>query len=190
MLFLRLRINNFLCLYSDGQKVKQSEHVKLLGIQTDSKLHVDEHVEELCQKINQKLSAFSRIRPFLSREKAKILLTSIVMSNISYCPPVWTLCSKAPDKEINRTNKRALMVLYEDYDLSFEQLLEKDTSTTFHQKNLQNLMTEIYKTASQIYPSYIWEFFVKKDMPHNLRTKILCKLPQVRTNRYVLNSLI
>ena len=50
MLFLRLRINNFLCLYADGQKVKQSEHVKLLGVQTDSKLHVDEHVEELVRK--------------------------------------------------------------------------------------------------------------------------------------------
>ena len=100
------------------------------------------HVKELCQKINQKLCAFSRIRPFLYREKVKALLTSIVMSNFSYCPLIWVLCSKAAYKEINRTNKRALRVLYEDYDSSFELVLEKDRSITGHQKNLQNLITE------------------------------------------------
>ena len=128
------------------------------------------------------------IRPFLNREKAKILLTSIVMSNLSYCPLIWMFCSKSANKKINRTNKRALRLLYEDYDSSFEQLLEKDGSITMHQRNLQNLMTEIYKTINQINPAYIWEFFVEKDMPYNLRTKVLCRLPQVQTNRYGLDS--
>ena len=158
MMFLGLRINNSPFLNIDGQKVKQSEQVKLLGVQIDNKLHFDIHVKELCQKINLKLCALSRIRLFLNREKAKALLTSIVMSNFSYGPLIWMFCSKAANKEIYRTNKRALRVLYEDYDSSFELLLEKDRSITVHQKNLQNLMTEIYKTANQINPSYIWEF--------------------------------
>ena len=138
IMFLGLNINNSLCLNIDGQRVKQSEHVKLLGVQIDNKLHFDKHVKELCQKINQKLCAFSRIRPFLNREKAKILLKSIVMSNFSYCPLIWMFCSKFANKEINRTNKRALRVLYEDYDSSFEQLLEKDGSITVHQKKFTN----------------------------------------------------
>ena len=98
-------------------------------------------------------------------------------------------CSKSANKEINRTNKRALRLLYEDYDSSFEQLLEKYGSITVHQRNLQNLMTEIYKTINQINPAYMWEFFVEKDMPYNLRTKVLCRLPQAQTNRYGLDSL-
>ena len=138
---------------------------------------------------HQKLCAFSRIRPFLNREKAIILLKSIVMSNFSYCPLIWMFCSKFANKEINRTNKRALRVSYEDYDSSFEQLIEKDGSITVHQKNLQILMTEIYKTTNHINPPYIWDFFVEKDMPYNLRNKVLCTLPQVHTNRYGLNSL-
>ena len=88
-------------------------------------------------------------------------------------------CSKSANKEINRTNKRALRVLYEDYDSPFEQLLEKDGSIIIHQKNLQNLMTEIYKTMNQINPAYMWEFSVEKDMPYDLRSKGLCRLPQL-----------
>ena len=98
-------------------------------------------------------------------------------------------CSKSANKVINRTNKRALRLLYEDDDSSFEQLLEKDGSITVHQRNLQNLMTEIYKKINQINPAYIREFFVEKDMPYNLRTKVLCRLPQAQTNRYGLDSL-
>ena len=98
-------------------------------------------------------------------------------------------CSKSASKEINRTNKRVLRLLYEDYDLSVEQLREKDGSITVHQRNLQNLMTEIYKTINQINPAYMWEFFAEKDMPYNLHTKVLCRLPQAQIDRYGLDSL-
>ena len=37
MMFLGLEINNFLCLNINGQKIKQSEHVKLLGVQIENK---------------------------------------------------------------------------------------------------------------------------------------------------------
>ena len=70
-------------------------------------------------------------------------------------------CSKTANKEINRTNKRALRVLYEDHDSTFEQRLVKDGSITLHQKNLQNLITEVYKTTIQINPSYLGTFCSK-----------------------------
>ena len=105
MLLLGLKVNNSLCINIDGQKV---EHM---------------HVKELCQKINQKPCVFWRIGPFLNREKAKILLKSISMSNFSYCPQIWMYYSKTANKEINRTNMPALRVLNEDCDSSFRQLL-------------------------------------------------------------------
>ena len=67
--------------------------------------------------------------------------------------------------------------------------LEKDGSIAVHQKNLQNLMTEIYKTTNQVNPRYMWEFFVEKNRPYNLSTTVLCRLPQVQTNRFGLHYL-
>ena len=189
MMFLGLKSDNSFILNIGGQQVRQSEQVKLLGVQIDNSLTFDTHVKELCRKVNQKLCAFSRIRPFLNEEKAKMLLTSVVMSNFSYCPLIWLFCSKTANKDINRTNKRALRVLYGDYDSSFDQLLARNGSITVHQMNLQRLMTEIYKTMNHLNPSYIWEFFVKKDIPYNLRTKELCRLPSAQSYRYGLNSL-
>ena len=49
-------------------------------------------------------------------------------------------------------------------------------------------MTKIYRTINQINPAYMCEFFVERDMPYNLRTKVLCRLPQAQTNRCRLDS--
>ena len=58
MMSLGLKISNSLCLNIDGKKVRQSEHVKLLGIQIDNKLYFDMHVKELCQNINKNYVCF------------------------------------------------------------------------------------------------------------------------------------
>ena len=72
---------------------------------------------------------------------------------------------------------------------SFEELIERDNTKTIHTKNLQKLMIEVYKSLNHLNPEYMWELFVKKDVQYNLRTKELCKLPSVSSQRYGLNSL-
>ena len=47
----------------------------------------------------------------------------------------------------------------------------------------------MYKSFNRLNPEYKWEFFIKKDVHYNLRTKKLCKLPPVSSQRYGLNFL-
>ena len=107
----------------------------------------------MCQggllKRESKLYEFARIRPFLNNEKAKLLLTSVVMSSTLYCPQIRMFCSKPANKDINRKNKRALGVLYEDYESSLEHIFVRDGSITTHQQELTLLMTESYKTIKK-----------------------------------------
>ena len=53
------------------------------------------------------------------------------------------------NNKINRLHERALRIAYKDYASSFESLLEKDRSVTIHQKNVQLLMTEMFKTINK-----------------------------------------
>ena len=50
------------------------------------------------------------------------------------------------NNKINKIHESALRIAYEDNISSFENLLEMDISVTVHQRNLQLLMVEIYKT--------------------------------------------
>ena len=80
--------------------------------------------------------------------------------------------------------------MYRDYESTFEELLDGGDTKTTHKKNLQNLMMEICKSMNHLNPEYMWDFFVKKDVPpYSLRTKELCKLPSVSSHRHGIKSL-
>ena len=96
---------------------------------------------------------------------------------------------KGANEEIDRTHKRALRILYEDYESSFETLLARSGSNSIHIKNLQKLMTEIYKSMNHLKPSIVWEFHEKKPIMYNLRIQNLCKLPRIKTLGFGLDSL-
>ena len=95
----------------------------ILSVNIANSLKFETHVKEVCNKVNQQVHAFGRLRPYLGEQKSKLLLNSVVMSNFPYCRLIWLLCSKAGDKEINRTHKCALRTLYRDYKSTFEELL-------------------------------------------------------------------
>ena len=63
---------------------------------------------------------------------------------------------------------------HKDNKSSFKQLLEKDHSVTVHQKNLQVLVTEIFKVKNNLAPDIMKDVFKLKEPPYNLRWKSNC----------------
>ena len=51
-------------------------------------------------------------------------------------------------------------------------MILQSNMVTVHQRHLRYLMTETYKSISQINPEFMWSYFTHKDMSHNL-TKII-----------------
>ena len=128
--------------------------VKLLGITIDSKLKFDQHVAQLCQKANNKISAFSRVSSYLNEKQSLLLYNSFIMSQFNYCPLIWMFCGKVANNELNRTHKRALRILFNDYTSTFNELLHRGNECTIHQKSLQKLMLEVYNSLTQQNPSF------------------------------------
>ena len=189
LMFLGLHGKKRIRLNIEENKVPAAGHVKLLGVEIDSKLTFNKHIETLCSKVNKKVSAFARLNNYISREQALTVCDAVLLSNFNYCPLIWLFCNKGANKEIDRTHKRALRILFKDYESSFETLLARSSSNSIHIKNLQKLMTEIYKSMNHLNPSIVWEFHEKKPIKYNLRIQNLCKLPTIKTLGFGLNSL-
>ena len=85
------------------------------------------------------------------------------------------------NNKINRLHERALRIAYKDYASSFESLLEKDRSVTIHQKNVQLLITEMFKKTNNLNPSFMDEIFLKRSVTYNLRNTNTFLLPMVHT---------
>ena len=65
--------------------------------------------------------------------------------------------------------ERALKIVYNDKSSSFRELLERHKSVTIHERNIQVLLTEIFKVKSGFAPEIMTEILKFKDHSYDLR---------------------
>ena len=173
----------------EGNLVYPSKSVKLLGVEIDDKLNFDTHISNICKVVNNKTNAFMRIRSYLNLDHAQKVATAYALSQFNYCDLIWMFCSKTTNQKIVRAHKRALRVTYQDYSSPYEELLQRGHHVTIHQRNLQNLMREVYKSLKKLNPSFMWEFFKILDIPYKLRRCPLLELPEAHCKMYGIYTL-
>ena len=164
--------------------IETTNSVELLGVKIDKNLDLNEHVNTLCKKGNQKLHALARISKYLSQDKLNIIMKTLIQSQFNYCPLTWMFHNRTLNNKINRLHERALRIVYKNDNLTFRELLAIDNSITIHQKNLQRLATEMYKEKSNIAPLPMQELFSEQINEHDLRNKRCWEIPKVRTIGY------
>ena len=159
-----------------------------MGVTLDKNLNFKSHVNQLCRISGQKLHALARISNYMDIDKLKIMMNTLIISQFSYCPLMWMFHDRSVNKNIDRIHERAPRIAYKDSYSSYEDLLRKTESVTIHQRNLELLAIEIYKTQNNHNPSFMKQIFVMKDIPYHLRSckNILAPIP--RTIGYGIES--
>ena len=69
----------------------------------------------------------------------------------------------------NSIHKGALRVTYQDCTSMFLELLQKGNSGTIHQRNLQVLVTDIFKAKYDLSPEIMTEVFELQKPSYSLR---------------------
>ena len=111
-------------------------------------------------------------------------MKSFINSQFQYCPLAWMFHSRKLNTKINKLHERALRITYRDQESSFEDLLGYDNSVSVHQKNLQVLMIEMFKTKHGLNPPFMKEIFCPQTNHYNLRNDRDFNLPRVRSVMY------
>ena len=170
--------------------VEEVSSVKLLGINIDNKLNFNEHISKLVKKANSKLAVIRRGLHMLTFNKRKTLLNSFVESQFSFAPLVWMLCGRDINKRINEVHYKFLRMLYDDNTSTFEQILNKYNAFTVHQRNIQNLLIEMYKCKHNQGPTLLNEIFKNANYkgPTLRRNKDFLR-PNVSAHKYGEKSL-
>ena len=160
---------------------------KILGVTIDNNLNMKEHIKNICKKAGNKLNALARIAKFLDENKRKLLMNSFVISQFNYCPLIWMYCQRQSNNLINRIHERALRIAYNDYSSSFTALLEKNGTISIHERNIQALALEIFKTNNDLNPIFMKSIFCPSHYSYNTRN-LLLEHPNPRTVTYGLES--
>ena len=85
---------NELTLEIDQCQIKSSKEEKLLGITIDNKLSFDAHVNNICNKVSQKINALTRIANYINPAQRRLVMKAFIISQFGYCPLVWMFHSR------------------------------------------------------------------------------------------------
>ena len=119
--------------------------------------------------MQNQLYALTRIDPYLNYNQTQLIYSSFFTGQLSFCPLIWTFCSRQSNHLINKFQEQALRVKYNDYDSRFSEPLEISNESTTHIKNIKVLMTEIYKFLNDLSPPIMNGIFQKQENYYSLR---------------------
>ena len=169
-------------------KIWERRKQKLLVTIIDRNLSFEKYVLNQCKKVDRKISALTRICKFMSLKRRRTFMKSFIESQSGYCPLVWIFCGKKSNNRVNHLHERALRIVSNDNQSSFENLLWEDHSVCIHHRNIHSFAIEIYKIKNMLTP-IMYELFEKRNSNYNLHSQIEFSLHSVNTVAYGLKSL-
>ena len=173
----------------NGKITLCSNEVKLLGITIDNELKFKKHMEDLCKKSSYKLHALRRIRGYLTVEKARILANAFIDSQFNYTHLIWMFAGKTLINEICKIYHRTLRMVCNEYNKPYGELLQLNNKVSIHQRHLQYLALEVFKSLMHLNPEIMWSYFNENPIPYDLRKGIKVFQSSVKSFRFGLNSI-
>ena len=112
------------------------------------------------------------------------------MSNFNFCPLIWQFCSKGITGKLEKVHFRALKFIFQNFNSTYDILLERAGSTTLHLSRLRFLAIETFKihVVYGLSPPYLKDFICLKQTSYNFRYTNLLDMPRPKITRYGMNS--
>ena len=103
--------NDKLSIQINEKELDQVQSQKHLGVTIDNKLSFDDHVEELCKKLSQRIAVLKKIRRFLPTEQRMLYYNALIKQVMMYGSTIWTSCSSENLTKVLKLQKRAARVI-------------------------------------------------------------------------------
>lgn len=118
-----LRAEPELRLCIEGTSIQQVKETKLLGITLDDKLSWSKHIDTIVNKMGKALAVVRRCRNHLTPDLRKLVVSSLVLSQLDYCQIVWANTTKKDMSKLQLVqNKAARFALHCPYRTSIHSM--------------------------------------------------------------------
>jgi hypothetical protein len=72
------------------------------------------------------------------------------MSNFNFCPLIWHFCGEVNTKKVEKIQERALRFIYEDYSITYEELLCKSKIPSLKIRRLRTVYIKLLKGVDKL----------------------------------------
>ena len=98
-------------------------------------------------------------------------------------------CHKQDYLKTAKIQYKALKIVYNSNE-SYEELLLLNNEVSIHQKQLNILATEVFKSLADLNPDFMKSHFTIKEILYCLQNGNFLKIPSARSTHYGTNSIL
>ena len=146
------------------------------------------HSPLICRKTSQQINVLKRIGKFLNFEARKTIHHAFILSNFNFCPLIWHFCSNTNSDKLRKVHFRALKFIFQDFNSSYDILLQKAGTTILHLSRMRNLALQTFEIVYGDSLPFLQDFIVKNDTSYNFRYTNLLELPRPKSTGFGINS--
>ena len=158
-------------------RIEFSLKAKNLGLNLDSALSMDVHVNHLCKVLNFELRKLSQIRQYLDINATKTLASAFILSRLDYCNSMF---AGLPQDRLQKLqliqNRAARLILKEPKRAHVTPMLRSLHWLPVNARIDYRLATICFQCLHCEYPSYLKELVSFYQPPRDLRSKNKKKL--------------
>ena len=126
----------------------------------------------------------------VSKDCLMKLFHAFIISNFNYCAIVWHFCSKSSTIKMEKIQKAALRVVFNDYDADYNQLLSMSERSPLLVVRLRTILVEVFKRIRELNPKFMNMLFTLNNKPHDTRSGPLLFQSHVKTIKHGINSFV
>ena len=83
------------------ETLKNAKQEKVLGITLDNESNFATHLLNIIKNANKKFNALTRAQNYMTTDQKKLIFSSFIESQFTYCPLIWMFCTKPSLRRIN-----------------------------------------------------------------------------------------
>jgi hypothetical protein len=171
----------------DNNIIPRSNLVRNLGLWIDPTLSFSEHISKVRSKSFMSLRMISRIRKFLTSSRHKMLINSLVFSNIKYCVSLFHAIPKSEIQRLQNIMDASIRSIYRlKKSLPIADRFKSHKWLNVKQRSILRLAIILFKAIRFKRPLYLHNILSERDcgVERVLRStsQQLLDIPRSRTN--------
>ena len=95
----------------DDSVIEQVSSHKILGVDIDSQMNYESHIDELCKKLSKRIGLLKHISPFLKQRQRETYYNGVIKLTLLYGSMIWDSCIVEHLQRVLKLQKRAARII-------------------------------------------------------------------------------
>ena len=148
--------NHILQLTFGTKNLKPSQSHKHLGLIVQHNCRWDEHIRNICQKINMLISCLRNYKYKLNRKSLETMYKSFILPHFDYADIIWDNCTETQSNLLENMHLEAIRIIIGAVKgTNHQKMYEESGFCSLKERRRRHKLTQYHKIVNGLCPEYL-----------------------------------